>query len=87
MRGMHGNAGPKERTKKALKLFDKNGDGVLDDAERAEAEKAREEFQANHAAILAKFDKNKDGVLDDTERAEAIKAREERQQRRLDRKK
>jgi hypothetical protein len=85
MRGANG-GGPKERYKKALKLFDKNGDGVLDDAERAEAEKAREEFQANRAAVMARFDKNHDGVLDDAERAEAIKAREERQKRRLDRK-
>lgn len=84
MRGMAG--APKERYKKALKLFDKNGDGVLDDAERAEAEKAREEFQANREAVMAKFDKNKDGVLDDEERAAAVKAREERQKRRLDRK-
>lgn len=85
MRGMSG-GGPKERYKKALKLFDKNGDGKLDDAERAEAEKAREEFQANRAAVMAKFDKNHDGVLDDEERAAAVKAREERQKRRLDRK-
>lgn len=85
MRGM-GGSGPKERYKKALKLFDKNGDGVLDDAERAEAEKAREEYQANREAVLAKFDKNKDGVLNDEERAAAIKAREERQKRRLERK-
>lgn len=85
MRGKTG-GGPKERTKKVLKLFDKNGDGQLDAAERAEAEKAREEFQANREAVMAKFDKNKDGVLDDEERAAAVKAREERQKRRLDRK-
>lgn len=85
MRGQSGSA-PKERYKKALKLFDKNGDGKLDDAERAEAEKAREEFQANREAVLAKFDKNKDGVLDDTERAAAVQAREERQKKRLERK-
>lgn len=84
MRGMAG--APKERYKKALKLFDKDGDGKLNDAERAEAEKAREEFQANREAVLAKFDKDKDGVLNDAERAAALKAREERQKRRLDRK-
>lgn len=84
MRGMAG--APKERYKKTLKLFDKDGDGKLDDAERAEAEKAREEFQANREAVLAKFDKDHDGVLNDEERAAAVKAREERQKRRLDRK-
>lgn len=82
MRGKTG-SGPQERTKKALKLFDKNGDGQLDAAERAEAEKTREEFQANREAVMAKFDRNKNGVLDDEERAAAIKAREERQKRRL----
>lgn len=81
-----GKGGPKERYKKALKLFDKNGDGKLDDAERAEADKAREEFQANREVVMAKFDKNKDGVLDDEERAAAMKAREERQRRRLEHK-
>lgn len=85
MRGQPG-GGPKERYKKAVKLFDKNGDGVLDDAERAEAEKAREEFQANREAVLARFDKNKNGQLDDDEREAAIQAREERQKKRLDRK-
>lgn len=84
MRGMAG--GQKEHYKKTLKLFDKDGDGKLNDAERAEAEKAREEFQANREAVLAKFDKDKDGVLNDEERAAAMKAREERQKRRLDRK-
>jgi len=84
MRGMAG--GQKEHYKKTLKLFDKDGDGKLNDAEKAEAEKAREEFQANREAVMAKFDKNHDGVLDDEERAAAVKAREERQKRRLDRK-
>jgi Ca2+-binding EF-hand superfamily protein len=82
MRGKSG-GGPQERYKKALKLFDKDGDGKLNETERAEAEKAREEFQANREAVLAKFDANKDGVLNDEERASAIKAREERQKRRL----
>lgn len=84
LRGMGG--GNRERAKRALKLFDKNGDGMLDAAERAEAEKAREHYQANRSALLKRFDKDGDGVLNDAERAEAIKAREERQKRRLDRK-
>jgi Ca2+-binding EF-hand superfamily protein len=75
-------ADPGERSKKALKLFDKNSDGRLDEVERAEAEKAREQLQANRDTVMAKFDTNKDGVLNDEERAAAIKAREERQKRR-----
>lgn len=78
MRGKTG-GGPKERTKKALKLFDKNADGKLDEAERTEAEKAREEFQTNREAMLARFDQNGDGMLDDEERATALQAREGRQ--------
>lgn len=85
MRGLNG--GPKERTRKTLKLFDKNGDGTLDAGEQAEAEKAREEFQANRAAILKRFDRDGDGLLNEAERAAAIKAREERQNPRHDRQK
>jgi hypothetical protein len=49
--------------------FDTNGDGVLDDAERA---KMKEAFAAKRAArkqaMLAKYDTNKDGKLEKTER-------------------
>lgn len=77
MRGATDGGGErKERRKQQLKLFDKNGDGALDDAERAEAAKAREEFQANRAAILKRFDRDGDGMLNEQERAAAIQARE-----------
>lgn len=56
--------------KELHRQFDKNGDGTLDDAERAalHAEmKARHEEE--HKKMLAQFDRNKDGKLDDAERA------------------
>ena len=53
-----------------LQKYDANGDGKLDDAERAQL---RTEMKAKHEAkkaeMLAKFDINKDGKLDKTERA------------------
>src|SRR5262245_8371179 len=53
-----------------LQKFDKNGDGKLDDAERAAMKAA---FAARRAEqkkeMLTKYDTNKDGVLDDAERA------------------
>jgi hypothetical protein len=52
-----------------LQKFDKNGDGKLDDAERAEMKSARAAKRAErHTEMLAKFDANKDGKLDDAER-------------------
>ena len=49
--------------------FDKNNDGVLDDAERAAMKAA---FEAKRAArmkeALARWDANKDGTLSDAER-------------------
>ena len=50
-----------------IKMFDKNGDGVLDENERAEVQKFRDEQ-------LRRFDNNGDGQLDPEERAEAMKA-------------
>ena len=57
-------AGPRGE---ALKKYDKNGDGKLDETERAAMKKDRE------AEMLKKFDKNGDGKLDDAEK-EAAKA-------------
>jgi hypothetical protein len=54
-----------------IQKFDANGDGALDDAERAQMKAA---FTAKRAErkqqMLAKFDANHDGVLDDAERAQ-----------------
>ncbi len=59
-----------EKKKKAeeatLKKYDKNGNGKLDDDEKAAQKKDRE-------AMLKKYDKNGDGKLDDAEK-EAQKA-------------
>ena len=55
---------------KMLARFDRNGNGVLDEAERAQM---KETWKAKHeekrAEKLARFDSNKDGVLDDAEKA------------------
>lgn len=55
---------------KMLQKFDANGDGALDDAERAQMKTA---FQAKRAARkqaqLAKYDADRSGSLDDAERA------------------
>ena len=59
---------------KFLAKFDKNGDGKLDDTEKAAARQAHEE---RRKAAQAKFDKNGDGKLDDAEKAAAKQAREE----------
>ena len=52
-----------------IQKFDKNGDGKLDDAERADMKAA---FKARRAErqkeMLARYDTNKDGVLDASER-------------------
>ncbi|MFO1041795.1 MAG: EF-hand domain-containing protein [Planctomycetaceae bacterium] len=71
-----------------LKRFDKNGDGQLDETERAAARKAMEERGGGagpgngngpgREEILKRFDKDGDGKLNEEERAAAMKAREER---------
>ena len=82
--------------KEMMKRFDKDGDGKLDEAELAEAMKARAEFGQNRGAgaggpgaqgrgqMMKMFDKNGDGQLDDEERAAAAKFRDE-QIKRFDR--
>ena len=53
-----------------IQKFDKNGDGKLDDAEKAEMKTAFAAKRAeHHKEMLAQFDANKDGKLDDAERA------------------
>jgi len=59
--------GPKHEL---LQKFDKNGDGKLDDAERADMKAAFTAKRAEHKKeMLAQYDTNKDGKLDDAERA------------------
>jgi len=63
-----------------IRRFDKNGDGRLDEEEKAAAHKAMRTEGGGYAErqkqMLKRFDKNGDGRLDDAERAEAEKARE-----------
>ena len=57
-------------SKELLQKFDKNADGKLDDAERADMKAAFAAKRAErHKEVLAKYDTNKDGKLDDAERA------------------
>jgi EF hand domain-containing protein len=53
-----------------IQKFDKNGDGVLDDAERADMKAAFAAKRAAHRqAMLDKYDTDKDGKLEPAERA------------------
>ena len=53
-----------------IQKFDKNGDGVLDDAERADMRAALGAKRAAHRqAMLDKYDTDKDGKLEPAERA------------------
>lgn len=55
--------------KDMIQKFDQNGDGTLDDAERARRKAAFEAGRAErHKAMLATYDTNQDGTLDDAER-------------------
>ena len=55
-----------------VKRFDQNGDGRLDDTERAAAKKAGEEMRAQakarHQDMLSRFDKDGDGKMGEEER-------------------
>jgi hypothetical protein len=62
--------------KDLIQKFDKNGDGKLDDAERADMKAAFEARRGErHKEALARYDTNKDGKLDDAERAAMRDAR------------
>jgi hypothetical protein len=53
-----------------LKKYDKNGDGKLDDKEKAELQKDREAARKEYMAqLLKKYDKNGNGKLDEDELA------------------
>jgi len=55
--------------KDMIQKFDANGDGKLDDAERAQMRAAVEAKRAErHKEMLARYDTNKDGTLDKAER-------------------
>ena len=60
------------RRVKILECFDANGDGMIDEQERAAARESR------HAKILKHFDANGDGVLDTLEKKTARKVRRHR---------
>jgi len=76
-----------KRREELIKRFDKNGDGKLDEEEKAAAKEAMKmegggrgpggaEGEKRRAELLKRFDKNGDGKLDDEERAEMEKARQ-----------
>jgi len=65
-----------------IKKFDKDGDGKLNDEEKAELRKKMAERSGGGRKLppflMKKFDKDGDGKLSDEEKAEARKAMEER---------
>ena len=65
-----------------IKKFDKDGDGKLNDEEKAEVRKTMAERSGGGRKLppflMKKFDKDGDGELNDEEKAEARKAMEER---------
>lgn len=66
-----GPAGPGGRAGEAMKRFDKNGDGKLDETERAEADQAARTRLEQTPRALERFDTDKDGKLNDAEWATA----------------
>ena len=64
--GNGGHGGRAAKKQEMMQKFDANGDGQLDDAERA---KLKEAFAARRAARIARFDADRDGALSATERA------------------
>lgn len=79
-----GPKGPHPRREEMIKRFDKNGDGMLDEAEQQaafEARRAKGKEGRPHGPmreeILKRFDHDGDGQLNDVEKSEAKKAGEE----------
>ena len=67
------------------KKFDENGDGKLDDAERAKMLAARAAHRAKRQAdALAKYDANRNGVLDPAERKQMRSDRADARFKKLD---
>ena len=74
--------GSPPRREERIRRFDKNGDGMLDEAEQQaafEAKRAKGDRPHGpmHGEMLKRFDHDGDGQLNDTEKAEAKKAGEE----------
>jgi Ca2+-binding EF-hand superfamily protein len=68
-----------------LKKFDKDGDGKLNEEERAAAKAAREEMMKAHKAeMLKKFDKDGDGKLSAEEEAAMKEERKKMMMERFD---
>ena len=61
-----------------MKKFDKDGDGKLNDEEKAELRKKMEGKRKLPPFVMEKFDKDGDGELNESERAEARKTMEGR---------
>ncbi len=73
-----GPAGDRPNKEEILKKFDKDGDGKLNEEEKAQARKTMTANRRVPPFVLEKFDKDGDGELNDEEKAEARKAMEER---------
>ncbi len=86
--------GDSDRRERLIERFDRDGDGVLNEQERAKAREAREQRARRNsskgarahpkltdeqkARVLQRFDADGDGVLSDQERAEARRALQQR---------
>lgn len=78
--------GPGEGGKAAiLQKYDTNGDGKLDDQERAALRAdMKAKWEAKRAEVLAKYDTNKDGKLDPAERKVMVDDRATEQFQKMD---
>ena len=76
---------PPKLREKLLEKFDANGDGKLDETERAAAREAvKAKREAHKQKIFEKFDANGDGKLDEQERAAAKEAFKAKSKERFD---
>jgi hypothetical protein len=70
-------AAPRTERSELFKKYDKNGDGKLDEGERAALQKDRQE------EMVKKYDKNGDGKIDDTERQALMEDRKKQREEAL----
>ncbi|HYF52105.1 MAG TPA: EF-hand domain-containing protein [Planctomycetota bacterium] len=69
---MRGDEGAMGKREELFKRFDKNGDGNLDDDEKAAAKEAmKDHWRANHEEMLKRFDTDGDGKLSPEEKEAA----------------